>query len=63
MMVIVPEDTIGWSFLSNPTDNRNIDNGERHRAFILKEIEDHDNNMAKDPSRTKFLYSFNNYQY
>jgi len=62
-MVIAPEDMIGRSFLSNPTDNGTIDNGERHRAFIVRAIEDHDNNMAKDPARIKFLCSFNNDQY
>jgi len=63
MMFIAPEDMIGRSFLSNPTDNVTIDNGERHRAFIVREIEDHDNKMAKDPARIKFLCSFNNNQY
>ena len=59
MMVIVPEDMVGRSFLSNPTDNGTIYIGERHRAFILKAIEDYDNKIAKDPAHTKFLCSFN----
>ena len=42
MMVIAPEGMVGRSFLSNPTDNGNIDNGEGYRAFIVKAIEDHD---------------------
>ena len=42
-MVIAPENMAGRSFLSNSTDNETIDNGERHRAFIVKAIEDHDN--------------------
>ena len=38
MMVIEPEDMVVQSFLSNPTDNGTIDNGERHRAFIVKRV-------------------------
>ena len=42
IMVISPEHMVGRSFLSNPTDNRTIDNRERPHAFIVKSIEDHD---------------------
>ena len=54
MMDIVPEYMVGRSFLSNPTDNGTIDNGEKHRAFIVKLIEGNDNKMAKDPASIKF---------
>ena len=63
MMVIAPEDMVRKSFLSKPTHNGTIDSRERHRAFIIKEIEEHDNKIAKDPARIKFLCSFNNDQY
>ena len=63
MIVITPEHIIGQSFLSNPTNNDTIDNGARCRAFIVKLIEYHDNKMAKDPGRNKFLCSFNDDQY
>ena len=35
----------------------------RYCAFIVKAIVDHDNKMAKDPTRTKILCSFNDDQY
>ena len=50
MRVIVPEDTIGREFLSNPTDNDTIGNVETHRTFIVKVIEEHDNTMTEDPT-------------
>ena len=63
MMVIAPGDMVVQSFISSPTDNGTIDNGKRHRAFIVKAVEDHDSKMAKDPARIKFLYSFKDDQY
>ena len=62
MMVIAPEDIIGWSFLSNPTDNGTIENGERHRAFVVKAIEDLDNEIAKYSACIKLICSFNDNQ-
>ena len=47
MMVIVPENMIGRSLLSNPTDDETIDNGEIHHTFIVKVIEYHDNKWIK----------------
>ena len=56
MMVINSEDMIGRSFFSNPDNNSTIDNGERHRIFIIKAIKDDHNKIAKDPARIK-LYA------
>ena len=58
MMVMQPEDMIGRTFLTEP-----LDNGERHRAKIVKAIIDHKNNLTNDPDCIKFLCSFNNHEY
>ena len=58
MMVIKPEDMVGRTFLTDA-----LDNGERHRAHIVKAIEDHQENIEAHPERIKFLCSFNNKQY
>ena len=55
MMIIEPEDMVGRTFLTDP-----LDNGEQHRARIVKAIEDHQENTEKHPERVKFLCSFNN---
>ena len=56
--VIEPEDIVGRTFFTDP-----LDNGEQHRACIVKAIEDHQENTEKHPERVKFLCSFNNEQY
>ena len=56
--VFDPHEIIGKTFLK-PTDN----NGERMRATVIKCIEDHDKELAKDPDRKKFICSLNNDQY
>ena len=58
MMVMKPEDMIGRTFLTDP-----LDNGEQHRARIVKAIEEHQDNITEHPDRIKFLCSFNNEQY
>ena len=58
MMIMQPEDMIGRTFLTEPQDN-----GERHRARIVKAIIDHENNIKNNPDRIKFLCSFNNDEY
>ena len=56
--VFDPHEIIGKTFLT-PTDV----NGERMRATVIKCIEDHDKELAKDPNRKKFICSLNNDQY
>ena len=58
MMVIQPEDMIGRTFLGI-----HLDNGEQHRARIVKCIDNHRDKVESNPQRIKFLCSFNNDQY
>ena len=58
LMIIKPEDKVGRTFLSDP-----MDNGERHRARIVKALDDHKNDLEKNPERAKFLCSFNDDEY
>ena len=53
-----PHGIIGKTFLKHTDDN-----GERLRATVIKCIEDHDKDLAKDPNRKKFICSLNNDQY
>ena len=42
LMVIKPTEVVGRTFLSDP-----MDNGERHRARIVKALDDHQNDLEK----------------
>ena len=53
--VFNPEDLIGRTFLLDVNDD-----GERHRARIVKLIEDHESKVEDNPTRIKFLVSYNN---
>lgn len=52
--IVDPYELVGRSFLLEKDDN-----GERHRANIIKLIEDHENNLEKNTDRVKFLCSVN----
>ena len=53
--VFDPEDLVGRTFLLDPQKD-----GQKHRARIVKLIEDHENDVDKNPTRIKFLCSINN---
>ncbi len=50
-----PEDLVGRTFLLDPQED-----GQRHRARIVKVIQDHEDDLMQDPMRIKFLCSVNN---
>ena len=58
MMVIETEELIGCTFLMEPREN-----GERHRARIVRAVEDHENSVQGNPDLIKFICSVNNDQY
>mmetsp|Transcript_22842 Transcript_22842/g.34620 ORF Transcript_22842/g.34620 Transcript_22842/m.34620 type:complete len:658 (+) Transcript_22842:2551-4524(+) len=53
-----PEELIGKTFLMDTNED-----GTKHRARIIKAIEDYDYNLKKNPSHVKFLCSVNNDEY
>jgi hypothetical protein len=55
--VFNPEDLVGRTFLMDPKED-----GQRFRAWIVKLIEDHESDVAENPTRIKFLCSVNNDQ-
>ena len=58
MMIVKPEDMIGCTFLTNL-----LDNGEKHRACIVKYIDNHHDKLENNPEHIKFLCSFKDEQY
>ncbi len=53
--VFHPEDLVGRTFLLDPQED-----GQRHWACIVKLVQDHEDDLAQNPSRLKFLCSVNN---
>ena len=52
--VFHPEDLVGRSFLMDKQDD-----GQQHRATIIKTLEDHDSDLESNPTMLKFLLSVN----
>ena len=50
-----PNDLIGRTFLLDKQEN-----GEKHRARIVKQVKDHNHNLDEQPERVKFICSINN---
>ena len=50
-----PEDLVGRTFLLDTEED-----GQRHRARIIKMIKDHDTELANNPTRIKFVCSVDN---
>ena len=55
MPVISPEDLIGKTFIMDEQED-----GQKFRARITRLIEDHEADVDSNPTRIKFLCSFNN---
>ncbi len=53
-----PEALIGRTFLMDP-----LDDGQQHRARIVKMLEDHESDVESNPTRLKFVCSVNNDNY
>ena len=56
--IVDPNDLVGWTFLM-PTR----EDGQRHRARIVRAIEDHEKKLESNPDRVHFLCSVNDEQY
>jgi hypothetical protein len=54
MPVFHPSDLAGKTFLMDP-----MEDGHRHRARIVRAIEDHDGEIEDNPTRIQFLCSIN----
>ena len=52
--VFNPADLLGRTFLMEPQED-----GQRHRAKIVQLIEDHENEVANNPTRIKFCITVN----
>ena len=50
-----PNDLIGRTFLLDKQEN-----GEKHRARIVKQVKDHNHNLDEQPERVKFICSISN---
>jgi len=55
MAVFHPIDLVGQTFLLEPCED-----DQHFHARIIKAIEDHEQSIAQDPNRLKFLCSINN---
>ena len=58
MPIVDPNDLVGRTFLMPPQDD-----GQRFRARIVRAIQDHEQNLAKDEDRIHFLCSINDDQF
>ena len=58
MPVFDPSDLVGRTFLMDPQED-----GQRFRAKIVQSLEDHEANLAKNPTRIQYLCSINDDQY
>ena len=58
MPVINPTDIVGRTFLLEPQED-----GQRHRARIVKEIQDHEAGVERNPDKIKFICSVNDDEY
>jgi hypothetical protein len=58
MHIVDPNDLVGRTFLMPPQED-----GQRFRARIVRAIEDHERNLAKDEDRIHFLCSINDDQF
>jgi hypothetical protein len=58
MPVVDPNDLVGCTFLMPPQED-----GQRFHARIVRAIEDHERNLAKDEDRIHFLCSINDDQF
>ena len=58
MPVIYPTDIVGRTFLLEPQED-----GQRHRARIVKEIQDHEAGVEHNPDKIKFICSVNDDEY
>ena len=58
MMIIIPEDMIGRTFLGQPRDDM-----QRNRARIIKAILEHNKKLESNPEHIKLVCSFNYDQY
>jgi hypothetical protein len=57
MPIVDPNDLVGRTFLMPPQED-----GQRFRAHIVRALEDHEQDLAKDSSRIQFLCSVNDDQ-
>ena len=57
MPIFQPSDLVGRTFLMNPQED-----GQRHRARIVRAIQNSEDGLDKEPTRIKFLCSINDDQ-
>ena len=53
-----PEELVGRTFLLDRPED-----GQKHRAKIVRAIEDHENDVSKEPDKVKFLCTVNDEEY
>ena len=57
-VVFDPDDLVGRTFLMNPEED-----GQQHRARIVRSIDDHASDLKREPAHIKFVCSVNDDQY